>query len=267
MGLYFHGGAFLLQDAPAARWYTGAFTNYLGWKTFSSNYGQPPPVDYHGTMEGILATWDWLTLQHAPETIVIAGDSAGANLAISLALMLKHSESHRSMGQPAGLLLFSPWVNIYPFTSPSYKNNHRFDYIANREIIQKCVDMYVQDNDPMNPLFSLYQMSEEALSVLPPMFVSVGGAEVLNWSIHQFFNKVEKARKHEVADVLYEAKGMPHVYHMFYCTHPFPDVKYVPCLCRCCPCVAPCCGFGHCLVASDPEKAKEHAIWDSLEKM
>jgi len=181
--------------------------------------------------------------------------------------MLKNSEAHRDKGQPAGLLLFSPWVNMYPFSSASYKMNHQLDYIAKRPLIQNMVDLYVQENDPLNPLFSLYRMSEDVLAEMPPIFVSVGEIEVLNWSVRQFYDNVTKARAHNVADVIFEAKGMPHVSPMFFCTHPFPDVKFVPCLCRCCPCVAPCCGFGHCLVASDPENAKMHPTWQTLEKM
>jgi len=265
--LYFCGGAFVLQNEASARWYVSKFANYLGVKTFSANYGKGPQADYFDIIEGAVATWDWLMEQGVkPENVVIGGDSAGGNVAISLALRLRYSEAHRHQ-MPAGLLLFSPWVNMYPFTSKSYKKNAPFDYIASRAIIDLVVAMYVQHHDPLNPLFSLYRMPEEDLAELPPIFMSAGGGEVLNWSINEFYSKVTKARKHTVADVLVNAPGQPHVYPMMACAHPFPDVEFVPCCCRRSPCLAPCCCCGHCLVASDPEQAKQHSTWGTLENM
>jgi len=264
--LYFHGGAFVLQNAMAARWYVSGFSKYIGAKVFNANYGHPPQKEYLEIIEGLVATWDWITEKVAPEDIVLAGDSAGANMAASLALRLKYRGKDEK-GYPAGLLLFSPWVCMYPFTSKSYKKNQDFDYISCRNIIQFMADMYVQDNDPENPLFSLCKLPEEMLVEMPPMFVSTGRCEVLYSSIVQFFENTKKARTHPVADVIYESEGGPHVAPMFYCAHAYPDVKYVPCLCRCCPCVAPCCCCGHCLVASDKEKAAKHPTWDTLSDM
>merc|ERR1712241_444124 len=266
--LYFGGGAFVLQNEASARWYAGFFANYLGVKMFNSNYYHPPHLDYFYIMDGLVQTWDWLIEQgYKPENIMIGGDSAGGNISISLAMRLRYLESHRDKGKPSGLLLFSPWVNMYPFSSKSFVKNAPYDYISSRAVIQLMVDMYVQHHDPLNPLFSFYRMPEEELAELPPMFVSAGGAEILNWSINEFAKKTKKARNHPVADVLINAPGQPHVYPMMSCTHPFPDVKYVPCLCRRCPCVAPCCCCGHALVASDTEEAVKHPTYDTLEQM
>lgn len=259
--LYIHGGAFLVQNAAAARFQTSLYAKYFNWKTFSTNYGHPPKQDYNSIMDGLLLTWDWLLEQGVkPQDIVFAGDSAGGNLAISLSLYVTYKRSQK----PAGLLLFSPWVNMHPYNSESFKNNFKYDYLGNRNLFQFAVDLYVNDNDPDNPLLSLYRLSHTELRELPPLYCATGKAEMLNWSIKRFFEKTQEAKgqAQAVRDEFYEAAGMPHVYPLFTCTQPAPDVQFVPCLCR----LNPCCLFGHCRT-TDPEKALKHPTWATLDGM
>ena len=80
-----------------------------GFKAYSFAYRLAPEHPYPAAAEDGAAVWEYLTKNVAEEDhILLAGDSAGGNMALSLTQRLI------SEGKPAPmeLLLFSPWTDM-----------------------------------------------------------------------------------------------------------------------------------------------------------
>ena len=70
--------------------------------------------------------------------MLVSGDSAGGNLALALLLRLQAEKAE----MPAGAVLLSPWVEMLPFASSSWKDNEDYDYIGQRTMMEQFVAMY-----------------------------------------------------------------------------------------------------------------------------
>lgn len=103
--VYLHGGGFYLGSKEshslfAARW------AQAGYAVFIINYRLAPEHPYPAAIEDAMAAVDWVKREGGsfgadPERIVVAGDSAGGNLALSVAL----ADSHR-FSMPAAEAFF-----------------------------------------------------------------------------------------------------------------------------------------------------------------
>lgn len=116
--LYFHGGAHYLGNETGHRDMVSKIAGTFGGKAFSVRYRLAPQEPFPAALTDALAAYDYLvnppkTAVHRPvnpRKIVLAGDSAGGNLAS--ALMATLIESQPKWELPAGLVLLSPWADL-----------------------------------------------------------------------------------------------------------------------------------------------------------
>ncbi len=111
MILQLHGGAFVAGMNDRYRDIAVRYSTIGGDCTVASlDYRLAPDYPYPCQQKDTMSAWRYLTdtLGYAPSAIVIAGDSAGGNLALSLGLQL------RDMGEslPAGFVCMSPWGDL-----------------------------------------------------------------------------------------------------------------------------------------------------------
>ncbi|CAK9117045.1 unnamed protein product [Durusdinium trenchii] len=224
--VYFHGGAFVLCRARTERMIVGNLVKALGGcRAFNVDYPKPPHSPFPAALENALEVWDWLLAQGIrPEDVVVSGDSAGGNLALSLLFRLQA----RGSSMPAGAVLLSPWVEMLPFSSPSWTDNAPYDYIGQRSMMEQFVSMYTSGASHSDPLVAPLHASTQQLSALPPLWISVGGAEMLRSSIEGFAFRAHQANC-EVR--LYVGPGMPHVYQLCFWAYRPPNANLLP---RCC---------------------------------
>lgn len=113
---------------------------------------------------------------YAADNIVLAGDSAGGNLALILVQKLKAE----NQPLPGGLVLMSPWVD-FSHSGPSYQFNQANDPsigAAANPAMGEHLDTYrrlsgLDAHDPrLSPVFG-------DLSGFPPLLIQVGGYEVM----------------------------------------------------------------------------------------
>jgi acetyl esterase len=88
--LYLHGGGFQFFD-KASHWSLAARFAAAGAVVFNANYRLSPLHPYPAAAEDAAAAYRWVTRQAArygadPARLVVAGESAGANLALALAV-------------------------------------------------------------------------------------------------------------------------------------------------------------------------------------
>ena len=71
-------------------------------------YARPPAVQYPAALDECTRLYMELISFYGAQNVVVMGDSAGGNLAISTLLRAARAGGER----PAGLVLISPWVDL-----------------------------------------------------------------------------------------------------------------------------------------------------------
>ncbi|KAJ2706943.1 hypothetical protein H4R19_004959, partial [Coemansia spiralis] len=123
--LYLHGGAYKLGSAASHRALVGRIAAQAGLRSVSIEYRLAPLHPYPAQLHDAFISFRYLVARgFAPGDIVVAGDSAGGNLALALAVLLRHTGV-----SVRGLLLLSPWADLIT-ERPSLKRNARFDFLT-----------------------------------------------------------------------------------------------------------------------------------------
>lgn len=154
-------------------------------------------------------------LHYSPEQIIVTGDSAGANLILSLLSHVLHPHPSASVPRVTlttpllGVLLICPWVS-FSMDSPSWKENVHKDCIGPGAV--KWADSFappaVRDNynEPVRAPTGWW-VGFPASNVL----VLAGGDEVLLDGINEFSEKLEKDLQNQ--DVKFQYIVAPNEYH------------------------------------------------------
>ena len=104
--LYCHGGGYTSGNLGYSRVLSSKLAHATGYDVLSFEYRLAPEFPYPAAVEDALRAWDYLMLQgYGARDIVLAGDSAGGNLALVLCNRLK--TAGRKL--PGALILMSPW--------------------------------------------------------------------------------------------------------------------------------------------------------------
>ncbi|EJD01135.1 lipase/esterase [Fomitiporia mediterranea MF3/22] len=150
---YIHGGAFFWGSINTHRYQILKYARKIEGRVFAVNYRKAPQYPWPCPLQDCLAAYLYLTeppptaLHSAvsPEKIVIAGDSAGGGLCLSLLTVL------RDLGKPlpAGGVLISPWVDL-THSFPSVMENTATDIIPPHGFIHKPSMHWPVDALPRN---------------------------------------------------------------------------------------------------------------------
>ena len=204
--LYVHGGGYLSGGLDYARILANKMAAATGFTTYTFDYRLAPEHAYPAAIEDGLKVWDYLTSgMHLPGHIILAGDSAGGNLA--LCLTQKLIEDNRPT--PRELVLFSPWTDLTGETD-SVTENQDVDPILTKEFVQDASKAYISGaGDPADPRFSPIFGSFEKF---PSTYIMVGRNEILLDDSVRLCDKITEAGGKAFLDI--EEKGW-HVYQQF----------------------------------------------------
>ncbi|MCI9073586.1 MAG: alpha/beta hydrolase [Lachnospiraceae bacterium] len=202
--LYCHGGGY----STGSRKYARTLTSKLASSTFMDvlcfDYRLAPEYPYPAALENAVAAWDYLMLLgYGAREVIVAGDSAGGNLALALTLSLKAQK--RLL--PRGLVLMSPWTDLTS-SGESFQSKAEVDPVLNAEYIERMKLAYAPDQDLENPLISpLFGDHRD----FPPTYIQVGENEVLYSDARRLYMRLLE----EHVSVKFEHfKGMWHVFQM-----------------------------------------------------
>lgn len=203
--LYLHGGGYFGCSAETHRPVTVWFALH-GFRVFAPNYRLAPENPFPAAVHDAVAAYRGLLADgHSAQHLVVAGDSAGGGLALSLMLALRAAGTPL----PVAAVLFSPWTDLAA-TGESIRTNAARCAMFIGADIGPSARYYLGNGDPRNPLASpLYG----DLSGLPPLLIHVGADECLR------DDSTRVAEKARAAGVKVELKIWPVVPHAWQLAH------------------------------------------------
>ena len=202
--LHCHGGGYSTGSSIYARTLTSKLAASTSMDVLCFDYRLAPEHPYPAATEDAMKVWDYLMLLgYGARDVILTGDSAGGNLALSLVLKLK------AQGRllPRGLILMSPWTDLSS-SGKSFQTRADVDPVLDSAYIDRMVEAYAAGqnlNDPfVSPLFGNFEG-------FPPTYIQVGENEILlsdSKRLHQAFVEANVSVKMDIY------KGMWHVFQM-----------------------------------------------------
>ncbi|KAI1802004.1 alpha/beta-hydrolase [Daldinia bambusicola] len=122
--LYVHGGAYYFGSVDEHRYQMQRHARKLKARVFAPEYRLSPQFPFPCGLQDCLAAYLYLLTIQDPTTIVLAGDSAGGGMVLSMLVTMRD----RAIPLPAGAILISPWVDL-THSFPSVSGDNPFDYI------------------------------------------------------------------------------------------------------------------------------------------
>jgi len=197
--LYFHGGGY--------SFYPQAYTSFIAQitlaaksRTFALDYRLSPEHRFPAQLDDALNTYHWLLESGTdPDNLILAGDSAGGNLALALLLQARDLK----LPLPSLAIALSPPTN---FDSEIVGNE--FDWI-DKPALLRWRDWFCDPAQRRDPLVSPLWAD---LHNLPPVYIQAGSTEILYDSIRAFADR----GKNQGADVVLESwEDMNHDFQIF----------------------------------------------------
>lgn len=175
--VFFHGGGFVVgsldtHDGPARK-----LAAETGYPVLSVDYRLAPEHPFPAGLRDCYAALEWASeagdeLHIDSDQIVLAGDSAGANLAASVALLSRNRDGPAIAAQ----------VLVYPVTgnateTEAYEENSE-GYFLTTETMEWFHDRYVEDEIDEGNIYASPRLAAD-LSGLPPATVITAGFDPL----------------------------------------------------------------------------------------
>ena len=202
--LYCHGGGYSTGSTKYARTITSKLAMSTSMDVLAFDYRLAPENPYPAPLQDAMKAWNYLMLLgYGARDVIIAGDSAGGNLALALTMKLK--EEKRLL--PRGLVLMSPWTDL-TCSGQSFLKRAAMDPVLDAEYLYKTIKNYAEGQNLTNPLISPLFGDFEGF---PPTYIQVGENEILYSDSIRLHKKMSEAN---VSVKLDRFEGMIHVFQM-----------------------------------------------------
>ena len=217
--IWIHGGAWLSGSSADVRPYLRILASH-GYTTIGLNYPLAPEAAYPTAVSGLNDILGWITAHAAeldvdPATIVLAGDSAGAQLASQLAALTTNPDYAHLMGiDPAlsrdqlvatilhcGVYDLRAMADLTGVTAWGFKIA-LWGYTGTRDWSDTAAGATMSTIDAVTQDF-------------PPTFISGGNGDRLTWLQSVPMGRELKARGVEVTELFWPAGHEPALPHEF----------------------------------------------------
>jgi acetyl esterase/lipase len=173
--LYLHGGGFCTGSPATHRALTSRLARAAGLPVFAADYRLAPDHPFPAAVEDAIAVYRALS-DAGP--VVLAGDSAGARLALVTALAARE----RDMRLPAALMLFSPWIDLLNIPQAPT------DLTTRAVWLRACAEHTIA-----MPRTTLASPLRADLRGLPPTLIQAGADELLRRDAVDLHDALERA--------------------------------------------------------------------------
>lgn len=203
--VYFHGGGWVWSSVDTHDRLTREYAADAGCAVVSVDYALSPEAVFPQALEECAAVIRWIGAHGAEwgldaTRIALGGDSAGGNLALGAALLLRDS------GGPAlrGILALYPVCDA-DFRRPSYRRFGAGGYFLTEEKMRFYWNVYApEEATRLNPLAAPLRAN---LAGLPPTLVQLAELDVLH---DEGVALADRLREAGVSTTLEEVPGVIH---------------------------------------------------------
>jgi acetyl esterase/lipase len=202
--LYLHGGGYLFGSPKTHRQVVIAMAKAFQGPAYGLDYRLAPEHPFPAAVEDAAQAYRWLLARHPQAQIVLAGDSAGAGLAVATAVGVRDS----GLQPPKAIVGFSPYSDL-AVTGASVEANASSCAMFTPRGIREAAAMYLSGADARDPRASpLYA----DLAGLPPMLLFASRHETLR---DDTLRLAERASAAGVRVQLIVRDRLPHVWPVF----------------------------------------------------
>jgi len=202
--LYLHGGGYLFGSPKTHRQVLIAMAKAFQAPAYGLDYRLAPEHPFPAAVEDAAKAYQWLLTRHPEADIVLAGDSAGAGLAIATAVGVRDA----GFALPKAIVAFSPYSDL-AVTGESVEANARSCAMFTPRGIREAAAIYLAGADARDPRASpLYA----DLAGLPPMLLFASRHEILR---DDTLRLAERASAAGVKVELIVRDRLPHVWPVF----------------------------------------------------
>jgi epsilon-lactone hydrolase len=216
--LYLHGGAFVACSKLTHRGVVSSLIHKAYARGLIVDYRLAPEHTLAEALEDAVGAYRYLLDEEGANAnqIVVIGDSAGGGLAAALLTELKK----RGIKQPAGAVLYSPWLDM-TISGDSYRTNAHSDYMIGHLDFAGIADTVARQDEQVKRRFSPATWSSDELKGLAPHLIFASDTEVLLDDAKSYHQLLKKAG---VTSRLQIFEHMPHVFPLFG-RGPLPEVE------------------------------------------
>lgn len=202
--LYCHGGGYLFGSPLSYRAFTTQLARATDTRVFVLDYRLAPEHPFPAAADDVLRAYRWLLKTTPPERIILAGDSAGGGLSLSLLVQIRQ----QGLPMPSAAVLLSPYTDLQA-SGASLDTNSDTCAMFSGDAIRRAASLYLAGADALDTRASpLYT----ELTGFPPMLIYVSDSEVLR---DDGLRIAEKAGAAGVDVQLRVWRGQPHVWPLF----------------------------------------------------
>jgi monoterpene epsilon-lactone hydrolase len=201
--LYLHGGGYTVGSAYGYRPLVGALVAAASVGALVPDYRLAPEHPFPAALEDALSAYRWLAEQRGGERVVLAGDSVGGGLVLSLLLTLKAQD----LPLPAGAVLLCPAVDLSGEYIRASGTHHDPEHIA---ALRRSAEAYLGGHPVDDPVLSPLLAG---LTGLPPLLLQAATGDLV---LDESRALVERATAHGVDARLELYPAETHVFHVFW---------------------------------------------------
>ena len=202
--LFLHGGGFVFGSATSSVGLVADLARAASARAITVDYRLAPEHPYPAAIDDAISAYRSLLADHPGTHVTVAGESAGANVAL---VMLLEARRQR-IPMPAAIVLMSPLTDLNA-TSDSYRTKSGRDPKLTRQAIRTRAADYAGSARLDRPELSPVNAN---LSGFPPMLIQVGSNEVL---LDDSLRLAARAASDDVDVTLEVTAVVPHVFQAF----------------------------------------------------
>lgn len=184
--LYIHGSGYVVCSSRTHRGLTSRISAGTGLPVLSIDYRLAPTHRYPAAQQDVRAAWDWLIEQgFDPARLVVAGDSAGGHLAITLSLEL----ARQGRPLPAAIVALSPVLDL-SLRDAEPRDLIERDPFASATRGRRAMARYA---DAEALLHEGLRITFDDLDAFPPTLVQAGSREMLAADATELVRRIRRA--------------------------------------------------------------------------
>ena len=203
--VYFHGGFFAIGSAATSVGLAADLARKARMPVVTVDYRLAPEHPYPAAPHGAMTAYQGLLDSgQDPARLALAGESAGANLAVATLAAVERA----GLPQPTSAVLMSPWADLAG-TGDSIKTKADADPVITADAVRVRARDYLGGADAcdraVSPVYA-------RLAGLPPLLLQAGSHEIL---LDDAIRLAARAASNDVAVTLDVVPGVPHVFQAF----------------------------------------------------